>query len=374
MDDAGGRNLDRSLKNPVLCGKCKRAVSDSVPCVECGDVYHPSCLKYHLLSCRSQNKAKTPDPTGDLTNVFTFDQNGIDKLCTNIKIAIENSFLSIVNNLEGEISSLKTANELLFNEVSYLRDQNKQIIDMLQGKSDDKSIGNRAQKSYLNENNNNKKEKRINSDADSKPANKKLQRSHNLSGSSTNVVMSSIEEVSATSTKNKNNNKSLNVNIEPVDVSTSAAEEQGVNNFTTVSYKRSKHKRKPALIIGTAVKNSRTFISTPTHLLMSIHLTRVSTEARKEDIEEYIQEELKILHPESETFDIKLEKLNSRYPDKYSSFKITCPKIYYSNLIDNKFWPNGIAVKRYFTRVNPGDKSRDAQTNFPQGKSITNIK
>lgn len=45
--------------------------------------------------------------------------------------------------------------------------------------------------------------------------------------------------------------------------------------------------------------------------------------------------------------DVMCEKLNSKYPEEYSSFKISVPEAYANQVITPEMWPEGICINRF---------------------------
>jgi hypothetical protein len=46
--------------------------------------------------------------------------------------------------------------------------------------------------------------------------------------------------------------------------------------------------------------------------------------------------------------DVKVEKLRSRFPENYSSFKIIVNSEFYGTLLSSEFWPKGVAVRKFY--------------------------
>ena len=48
--------------------------------------------------------------------------------------------------------------------------------------------------------------------------------------------------------------------------------------------------------------------------------------------------------------DITCEKLNSKMPEVYSSFKITIPASLTETVMNSEFWPNGVTINKFFRK------------------------
>lgn len=72
-----------------------------------------------------------------------------------------------------------------------------------------------------------------------------------------------------------------------------------------------------------------------------MHVTRLSPETT-------IAEMLEFLNQHS--YDVSIEKINSKQPEVYSSFKIILASDLLDQVMSPTFWPEGVAVNRFFTR------------------------
>lgn len=94
-----------------------------------------------------------------------------------------------------------------------------------------------------------------------------------------------------------------------------------------------------------------------------LHLTRVNPAVDTENITAYISRKLLSKHNDANIANVEVLKLNSRYPQDYSSFKVTTTSTYLQSLLEPDFWPSGVAVRKYF------DRSQKSQTNFREGST-----
>lgn len=72
-------------------------------------------------------------------------------------------------------------------------------------------------------------------------------------------------------------------------------------------------------------------------------------------IPETTAEEIKNYLTSKNIENIEVSKMNSKYPDKYASFKISAPELHADLLQDPEMWPKGVFVNRFLFRL--GEKS-----------------
>ncbi|KAJ3647112.1 hypothetical protein Zmor_024649 [Zophobas morio] len=136
------------------------------------------------------------------------------------------------------------------------------------------------------------------------------------------------------------------------------------------------------LIIGTSqVTNengdaledrSNEFVAITRRRKRNIHVTRVNPGVIISRIEDYIRNQLQCVCTANDNMDniqsFELKQLTSKFPDKYSSFKLLSIDFSLSEkVLDPSFWPIGIAVRKYFSprsvrRQSNFQKSPDHQT------------
>lgn len=92
-------------------------------------------------------------------------------------------------------------------------------------------------------------------------------------------------------------------------------------------------------VVGTM--KSKSLVTVPKKRLALIHVSRLSPTTNIEDLEKYVGSSIP---------GISCEKLNSRRPDIYSSFKIAIPFESLDQVMNPSFWPEGAAVKRFFLK------------------------
>ncbi|KAG8256097.1 hypothetical protein J6590_076838 [Homalodisca vitripennis] len=92
----------------------------------------------------------------------------------------------------------------------------------------------------------------------------------------------------------------------------------------------------------------------------------------KLSITRFEAEDLKSFLTNTRNFtDVSVEKLTSRYPEVYSSFKVGLPSSSIEEAFSPQFWPKGTFVNKFFTRkenLNSKDKSKITTSNFQVNK------
>lgn len=75
--------------------------------------------------------------------------------------------------------------------------------------------------------------------------------------------------------------------------------------------------------------------------LVHFHLTKLHPDTKKEDVLAYTSDKLS---------DVTVEQLQSKYPDSYSSFKLSVPEDKSDKVLDPTVWPAGAVLNRFFAR------------------------
>lgn len=106
--------------------------------------------------------------------------------------------------------------------------------------------------------------------------------------------------------------------------------------WKVVSRKRSTHVRNRPLVVGsfsgsTSVEGVEKF--------KAFHVSNLKPSTTVEDLQSFLNKNFAIA---------KCEKLSSKYPDSYSSFKVLIPDSDYEKALDGSNWPNKANVHRFF--------------------------
>lgn len=79
----------------------------------------------------------------------------------------------------------------------------------------------------------------------------------------------------------------------------------------------------------------------PKKQLSHLHISRLSPKTTEADLERFFKQHIQ---------DISCEKLNSKQPDVYSSFKVTVPADFLEKALSPEFWPEGVAINKFFMK------------------------
>ena len=118
--------------------------------------------------------------------------------------------------------------------------------------------------------------------------------------------------------------------------------------FTLVTHRKNiKQREQPtqrrkSLLIGSGNTTSTTLKSVPK--MAYFHVSRLEPSTTEESIVELLRKYVS---------QVQCEKLNSKMPNIYASFKITIPLNEKDKIINPELWPNGITVNRFFFRAPP---------------------
>lgn len=129
------------------------------------------------------------------------------------------------------------------------------------------------------------------------------------------------------------------------------------NLSINTSYKNTIRKKQTPLIIGTHSKpesdtpdSDDDFVSVKKVRRCNIHITRVKPSVSIEKIRNYVEVNLKNKEVDNDIIaSLILEKLTSKYPENYSSFKLSILSTTRNILLDPTFWPDGVAVRNFFS-------------------------
>ena len=112
--------------------------------------------------------------------------------------------------------------------------------------------------------------------------------------------------------------------------------QQSQNEFKLVSNKRKRNRRSTNVILEASNTEDLKGVAPQHHL----HVYRLARDTSCEDIKNYLQaKNLKIN---------KCEKLQSKYPNEYASFKLSVPENEAAKITNPDLWPVGVRINRFF--------------------------
>ncbi|KAK9882620.1 hypothetical protein WA026_016683 [Henosepilachna vigintioctopunctata] len=71
----------------------------------------------------------------------------------------------------------------------------------------------------------------------------------------------------------------------------------------------------------------------------AFHVSNLKPETNVESLQNFLKNKFS---------KVKCEKLTSRYPDSYASYKVLIPSSEYSKALDTSSWPNKVTVNHFF--------------------------
>lgn len=361
---AGGEQQQATL----LCKYCGKSVSNYVLCTRCGNTYHPSCARrVKGLEMTGESECvccETMDCTSSLTQSNNI--HGVHEQSLKTEISLLRSLLvskdDVICGLRQEIVLLKDKINLM-NEIGALKngieikvDKNAAYLPLV-----DKEVSNSDKDRNKNRNNN------IVDKDNTKNVSKQFQDgitadlirdslftvNNKLLENKQAEIMKEVINLQAsdglagensdefTLVKNKkrvNRSRGTTVdNSQTVDIGANCAVGDGLlkrNAFT--SSKLSNNMKNKSFIIG---NNSKSLKTAPK--LAFLYVSRLDPVTVADDLAGVLKPKL----PE-----VTCEKIESKYPQHYSSFKV---KIYLHNFetaMDASIWPAGCYVSRFFHR------------------------
>lgn len=300
--------------SPAICKRCKNKVVSGVKCNICSNFFHASCAKLNNVIFIDDNNVKCCVDDSGSVSTRTDDNDALLYDALN-EIADENNKVDIklikyiLHQKDVMISELREKNDILTKYIDLLNVQpqvsSNKIETKTQSSVDKQAVRQDKQVNSVIENSceiTNNDEIRVND---------KL--FPFLPQHSKNGVHSKIQEqhLSSDSSSKQHNTWSDVVR-------------RNTNRITIVGKKISKDNITPKLQ------------GVPKYV--PLHLYRLAPQTKCEDVIEF----MKSSFPE-----VLVEQLNSRYPELYSSFKVS---IYAENInlaLDSTIWPENACVRRF---------------------------
>lgn len=328
------------------CGKCKSKVNSGPKCISCGTTYHVSCSK--------------------LLNRIKFISDDSIKCCS----SSDSQASQISQAGDGESANGESDQ---YNEVKYLKTilaQKDIIIDELR----EKNALLKQQITLLNTVAN------LNSVISSfSVSHKKV--SCDTAFSDAALDAAKTEQVDDPNIQKQN---MVTINVHPSKDKLSYADaikskpDNNMKNRSDDTVQIAKPRKRNPLILGTSELSANMVVDpemeTDDFVAVKrpirkchIHITRVNPNTKIDKIESYIYDNFKKISS-SEQPHIELTKLVTKFPTKYSSFKLSVDASLQSVLMDPSFWPSQVAVRRFFQPRN----ANNTDGNFrPASTSVT---
>lgn len=101
-----------------------------------------------------------------------------------------------------------------------------------------------------------------------------------------------------------------------------------------------KHKRRnPLTVVGRKVNSDNSMKLKGVSKVVSLHVYRLDPETKSDDLIEFLKSDFPVM---------SCEKLNSRYPDLYASFKIDITEDCLQTALNPEIWPMNACIRRFF--------------------------
>lgn len=350
------------------CDKCSQSVSrydDSIICTAplCAQSFHTKCVKISeelLVDLKTTGKVKTwrcdmcekPPQSAVQKKTALIEQIAVsinndslknieDITTSKIKQAINSITEEVINVLRAEINMLHSNNcnfseeiAKLRSEISKLQLENCDLKNEITNLKINSSLA-IGDKSVLKDEVNSRSSK-----TDTKTTNRiKIPEMHspkNYAQKNTNNTGLNAKKKYTEVLKNNNISNSTYLDFTPHE-NINSSEEAG---FQVVRPRR-KTSNKNKTITGSATNSNIKAITKYSYL----YVTRLEKDVTSENIINYLKE--------LEFNDVICDKMNSKRPDIYSSFRIGVPAPILDKLKDCKIWPVGTYVNTFFWKMKP---------------------
>ncbi|CAH1107897.1 unnamed protein product [Psylliodes chrysocephalus] len=304
--------MSESNKCDLPCLRCKNAVTTGIRCIQCGRLSHKSCLEILKITLLSKETVNCCNQSATSKN------NNIKKT------EIPTSFQQIDSNESMKVSYLERIirdKESIIENLHITIEALKEQLDLMKAlKSSTESIQSQIQ---------NERSKPSSIPCLSEPQQSSLKRTHNLTEQ--NFILQKADAIEV---------KSSNP-ITKAALATALYNEESRNTLTSV-INLEKDVRPKALLVGSLENTSDGTLRASEFVKTSefhYHATNFAPDVSSENLQKHLQK----FAP-----NVKVQKLNSRNPDQYSSFKISLPPLESGDIMDSKIWPYKVFLNRFF--------------------------
>lgn len=293
-----------------ICKKCKSKVVNGWKCIHCESVFHSSCGKRknvkivsdNLIICCEKSEAECVVPDVDSAFFDAIEEiSGNDK---KINIEIFNYLIKqkdlIINGLNDKIKLLNQQIDLILSNNTISNQQKKDQSDLICN--------------VVNQKHNNLPNEKKIIPPPKMPENQVI---------SKDQVSLAINEAESQAKLNEI------INL-PNNASTSKQDE-----WTTVVRKNTRRRQ---IIVGS---NQESTEVTGVPEVVSLHVYRLNPKTTAENLTTLMKSHLS---------EFKCEQLNSKFPNVYSSFKVTIFGNSFKKAMDASIWPFGACVSRFLSK------------------------
>lgn len=320
------------------CAVCKRTIMKGfAKCNICNKVYHPSCSN-RVKKCCDEEIMLSSDCTPGSVSPIT---EAVNKKITNESTQLE-LLLKIIHELEEKNTLLIENNRLLKFKISTLEVEitNKNAeIDTIKKKNNNKTNtkSTKTVEFIPPVQSNTAERETATGSATVALTVPDIVAYATTSGAPEGIVCGRNDPSDNNTTRLKEDNTAVNSYKSSIDNNTTKNPSNSQSEeWSTVSHKRSIRKRSRALVVGSCSGNS----SVEGNEKFSIfHVTNLKPETTAENLQDFLK---------SNFSSVRCEKLTSRYPENYSSFKVTIPSSDYEKALDGSNWPIRASIHRFF--------------------------
>lgn len=182
-------------------------------------------------------------------------------------------------------------------------------------------------------------------------------RDENIATSFSSKVKKSVSFNTTKTTDNKNShrndkNKNINTTVEQIShketTNTSSPPtpmiiEPPQETADPADWTRVERKRRSRSNTGIIGINKEESVVRGVARLCHLHVYRLEPSMEPEQLSKFLVS--------GGVLDVRCEKLNSKFPESYSSFKVTASRKYYEILMKPDLWPEGVCVNRFLAHL-----------------------
>lgn len=320
------------------CGYCKRTIVKSgAKCNICTKVYHPSCANKAKKCCKEDLSTSGDLNSADMSPM----SDSINKMISSESTHNE-LLLKIIFELESKNSILMENNSLLRFKISTLEAEinNKNKVVNNPYLKNDKNINTNTRVDKRNKHVNivMSEESRSNvvvgDPETAAPANSSStgDPKRRMSEARTSVVSNESSVASSSSGNDIGLISNEAVVVSPmVDV-----KKKSESEWNVVTRRKTNKKPNKIQIIGCSSMDS---LVEGIEKFRPFHVSNLKPEITADDLQSFLSKNFS---------NVKCEKLVSRYPESYSSFKVLLPSSDYEKAMNASNWPKRASVHRFF--------------------------
>lgn len=324
------------------CGYCKKnIVKIGWKCNSCDKVFHAGC-GVKMKKCCEMDLISEKN-AGDISPLSDIDSRSVSGDSTH-----QDLLLKIIHELEAKNNILVENNSLLKFKIATL--ENNIIMKDIEIRNLNKKLS--TDKRYVSIDNTRMSKNTIVPSTNTATGDPKcLPSSPNvaLAGPSTSVpserkhndrnqfTQEQVKSAIIGAQKIQKLTENLN-SVEKVDVQVPNQVHKDDTEWKLVNNKKTNRKRRKTLVVG-SYSGSSSVEGVDSY--KALHVSNLRPDTTAEELQTFLRQNFSV---------VKCEKLSSRFPDAYSSFKVLIPSSEYKKALDGSNWPNKVNVHHFFHR------------------------